>query len=160
MLLITILPSHFFLALHAKECCSSLSYPVTFFWRSSEMPPNSWGFQITHGDTLQSVGFLWAEIATWQQKHSQETNIHAPGGIRTRNPSKRAAANPRLRPLGHWDWDPVNKLCKYYGTKSWPHRFSARGQIWMTTLNKRQARDKTMYYSVKLIRQSLHWRQK
>ena len=32
-----------------------------------------------------------------------ETDIHAPGRIRTRNTSKRAAADPRLRPLGHWD---------------------------------------------------------
>jgi hypothetical protein len=34
---------------------------------------------------------------------TQETNIHAPGGIRTRNPSKRSAADLRLktaRPLG------------------------------------------------------------
>ena len=31
------------------------------------------------------------------------TNIHAPGGIRTRNPSKWSAADPRSRPLGHWD---------------------------------------------------------
>jgi hypothetical protein len=36
-------------------------------------------------------------------QYSQQTNIHAPGGIRTRNPSKRAAADPRFRPLGHWD---------------------------------------------------------
>jgi hypothetical protein len=36
-------------------------------------------------------------------QHSQRTNIHAPGGLRTRNPSKRTAADPRLRPLGHWD---------------------------------------------------------
>jgi hypothetical protein len=36
-------------------------------------------------------------------QQSQQTNIHAPGGIRTRNPSRRAAADPRLRPLGHWD---------------------------------------------------------
>ena len=28
-------------------------------------------------------------------------NIHATGGIRSRNPSKRAAADPRLRPRGH-----------------------------------------------------------
>ena len=27
-----------------------------------------------------------------------ETDIHASGGIRTRNPKKRAAAEPRLRP--------------------------------------------------------------
>ena len=31
------------------------------------------------------------------------TNIHAPGGIRTRNPSRQSAADPRPRPLGHWD---------------------------------------------------------
>ena len=31
------------------------------------------------------------------------TDIHAPGGIRTRNPSKRAATAPGLRPRGHWD---------------------------------------------------------
>ena len=31
------------------------------------------------------------------------TNIHDPGGIRTRNPRRRAAADPRLRPLDHWD---------------------------------------------------------
>jgi hypothetical protein len=36
-------------------------------------------------------------------QHSQQTNIHAPGGIRTCNPSRRAAVDPRLRPLGHWD---------------------------------------------------------
>jgi hypothetical protein len=30
-------------------------------------------------------------------------DIHAPGGIRTHNPSKLAAVDPRLRPRGHWD---------------------------------------------------------
>jgi len=29
-------------------------------------------------------------------QHSQETDIHALVGIRTRNPEKQAAANPRL----------------------------------------------------------------
>jgi hypothetical protein len=32
----------------------------------------------------------------------QETDIHAPGGIKTRYPSKRAAADPRLRTRAHW----------------------------------------------------------
>jgi hypothetical protein len=36
-------------------------------------------------------------------QHPQETDIHSPGGIRTRNLSKRAAADLRLRPSGHWD---------------------------------------------------------
>ena len=31
-------------------------------------------------------------------QHCKETDIHAPGGIRIRNPSKRATADPRLRP--------------------------------------------------------------
>ena len=29
--------------------------------------------------------------------------MHAPGEIRTRNPSKRSAADPHLRPPGYWD---------------------------------------------------------
>jgi hypothetical protein len=36
-------------------------------------------------------------------QHSQETDIHAPGGIRNRNSIKRAAADPRLRPRRHRD---------------------------------------------------------
>ena len=70
-------------------------------------PPHSWGFLITHNDSLQSVGLLWtsdqlvAETSTWQ--HSQQTNIHAPGGIRTHDLSRRAAADLRLRPRGYWD---------------------------------------------------------
>jgi hypothetical protein len=41
-----------------------------------------------HLDTPQSVGLL---RRTENTQHSQETDIHSPGGIRTRNPSKRAA---------------------------------------------------------------------
>jgi hypothetical protein len=36
-------------------------------------------------------------------QHSQETDIHAPGGIQAHDPSKRAAEDPRLRPHGHWE---------------------------------------------------------
>jgi hypothetical protein len=36
-------------------------------------------------------------------QHSQGTDIHVPGGIRTRNSSQCAAADPRLRPHGHWN---------------------------------------------------------
>jgi len=36
-------------------------------------------------------------------QHSQETDVHSLGGIRTHNYSKRAAADPQLRPRGHWD---------------------------------------------------------
>jgi len=43
-------------------------------------------------------------------QHSQQTDIHASGGIRSHNPSKRAAADPRLRPRGHCD----RRLGVYY----------------------------------------------
>ena len=36
-------------------------------------------------------------------QHSQQTNIHAPGRIRTHDLSRRAATDLRLRPCGHWD---------------------------------------------------------
>jgi hypothetical protein len=42
-----------------------------------------------------------------KSQHSQETDIHASGGIRTHNPSKRAATNPRLKLCGRWDQKPI-----------------------------------------------------
>ena len=51
---------------------------------------------------------------------TQDTNIHALIGIRTRDPSNRPVANLRLRPQDHWDhnrltlkkFDGVQKQCK------------------------------------------------
>jgi hypothetical protein len=47
--------------------------------------------------------------------NSQETHIHVPSGIRTHNPSKRAAADISLRSHGHRDrisliWDHYNNM--------------------------------------------------
>jgi hypothetical protein len=59
-------------------------------------------------DTPHSVGLLWmsdqpfAETSTWQHT-TITTDIHASCGIRTRNPSKRTAADPHLRRRGYWD---------------------------------------------------------
>ena len=36
-------------------------------------------------------------------QHSKQTDIHAPGGIRTHDLRRRAAADLRLRPRGYWD---------------------------------------------------------
>ena len=36
-------------------------------------------------------------------QQSQQTNIHAPGGIRTHDLRRQVAADLRLRPHGHWD---------------------------------------------------------
>ena len=62
----------------------------------------------SHSDTPHSVGFLCtrdrpvAETSTWQHT-TLTTDIHAPGGIRIRNPCKEAAADPCLRPCCYWD---------------------------------------------------------
>ena len=49
------------------------------------------------------------------KQRSQQTEVLAPGGIRTHNLSRRAAADLRFRPRGHWDrhhteWKAENKL--------------------------------------------------
>ena len=72
--------------------------------RGSWPPHSSWGFEITYNDAPQSLELLWmhdqrvAEISTWQQ-----TNFHAPDGIRTHNLSRRAAVDLRLTPPDQWD---------------------------------------------------------
>ena len=42
-------------------------------------------------------------------QHSQQTDIHATGGIETHDLSRRAAADLRFRPRGHW-----NRHCSMY----------------------------------------------
>ena len=50
-------------------------------------------------------------------QHSQQTNIYAPGGIRTHNLSRRATTDLRIRTRGHWDrrrvFNPINCTCNY-----------------------------------------------
>jgi len=69
-----------------------------------------YGTSRSHSDTPHSVGLLQtsdqldAETAIWQHTthiRDRERDIHAPDGIRTRNSSKRAAADSRRRPSGH-----------------------------------------------------------
>ena len=114
-------------------------------------------FPRSHSNTVNSVGLLWtsdqldAETCTWQ--HSQETDTHAPGGIRTRNPSKQAAADLHLRPRGHWDrrfimyrqvhsvdiglWLVSGKkeirtgiCCERFEICLWKWRFKFEGNVW------------------------------
>jgi hypothetical protein len=70
--------------------------------------PVSPGFLITHNDTLRSEGLLSTSdqfVADTPDniQHTQQTNIHAHGGIRNYDRTRRAAADLRLRPRGHWD---------------------------------------------------------
>ena len=70
------------------------------------------GFYITkNGSSGQAIGTSQRPLPDSRQ-HSQETDNDAPWGIRTRNPSKQSAADPRLRLLGYWD-----RHVKIYKTK-------------------------------------------
>jgi hypothetical protein len=69
------------------------------------------GVSVIRHTISHTVGLFWksdqpvAETSTYTE-HSiwtQETNIHAPSGIRTRNPSNQAAADLLLRPPGRLD---------------------------------------------------------
>jgi len=62
----------------------------------------------SHSGTPHSVGLLWtsnrriAETYTWQRQTLTRKRHLWPSRNRTCNPSKRAAADPHLRPHGHW----------------------------------------------------------
>ena len=82
-----------------------------FLWRYSPTrtwTASFWGFYITH---THPIGFLRtsdqpvAEVATFNNtQQTQETNIHALNGIRTRNTRNQAAADLRVWTHGHRDW--------------------------------------------------------
>jgi len=46
-------------------------------------------------------------------QHSDDTDIHAPGGIRILNPSKRAVAHQRLKPRGNRHYSSVFHAALY-----------------------------------------------
>ena len=92
-----------------RDCHSSQR---TFFL-TPQQPPVGQGLLTveasrSHSVTPHSVGLLWtsdqpaAETSTWQ--HTTLTTDRHPCPRRDSNPqSQRAAADPRLRPRGHWD---------------------------------------------------------
>jgi len=73
-----------------------------------------------------------AETSTWQHTILTTDRHPYPGGIRTHNLSRRAAADPRLRPRGHWD-RPDDKaieiIYKIYPTWNTAHSGSFRRGI-------------------------------
>jgi hypothetical protein len=56
------------------------------------------------GSTPLDVGStLRRDLYLDNTQHSQQTDIHVSGWVRTRNPSRRAVTDRRLRPFGQWD---------------------------------------------------------
>jgi len=87
-------------------------YFILFFFSHGATAPNESGLRHFRGFTITfrhtTLGRTpldeWSarrRPVTDNTQHSQETDIHAPGGIRTHIAPKRAAADPRLRPRGY-----------------------------------------------------------
>ena len=107
--------SDFKLVFYSSTLSLSLSlyiYIYIFLWRcgpTRAMTSSLLRFLDHKQDLPQSVGLLWtsdqcvAETSPDNTQHSQQTDIHSPGGILTKNISRRAAVDLRLRSGGHWD---------------------------------------------------------
>ena len=96
-------------------------HQVTYLYSMAQQPLVGQGFLIIGALRSHSVDSSARSNSPTQRpppdntKHSKQTDIHAPGGIRTRNPSKRAVANRRLRTRGPWDRLPGNVNVKNKG---------------------------------------------
>ena len=107
-----------------------ISYFLCSFTIDWNLAPHRWGFYITHNDAPQSVGLLWTVVSSSQRplpdntQHSQQTEIHAPGGIRNHDLSRRAAAELSLRPRDHWEppWVTYVNVCKTFNVVLTVHR--------------------------------------
>jgi hypothetical protein len=95
------------------DCISSLCLNFCLFL--ARQPP------VGHGQVIHEVSRSHTTHHSWwdssgrvinsslrplpvNTQHSQQVDIHTPGGIRTHNLSRWPAADPRLRPRGHRDW--------------------------------------------------------
>ena len=90
-----------------------------------------------HSDTPHSVGLLWTsdeiveETSTYTTHNTHKGHL-CPNEIRTRNPRKRAAADPRFKRRGYRDWlrlciehrNPVLLLYQHDAPSSYLHRAS------------------------------------
>ena len=97
------------------KICILLSYIITYiispFGASTrfQVMTSVYGASRSHSDTPHSVELLWKVISPTQRllpdnaQQLQRTDFHASGGIRTRNSSKRSAADWRLKPRNHRD---------------------------------------------------------
>jgi hypothetical protein len=93
----------------------------------------------SHSDTPHSVGLFGRVIRPTQRhlldntQHSKKRDIHAPRGIRTHNLSKRAAADPHLRPRGHWDLHASTTIT--YKVDSKKHLFASLLSVSLTQVS-------------------------
>lgn len=101
-----------------------LSYFFSLFFKSRFDP--IWGHDLpVRGFAITLIGHIAlgrTSLDDWSARRwglylpTHETDIHVSGGILTHNSSKRAAADPCLRPGSAFITDIINLLIKYYMT--------------------------------------------
>ena len=110
---------------HYLKCrIQALWYNIMFCF-GLDSPPSPMGHGLlihevsrshaTHQSREESSGrviSLSQRPLPYNTQHLQQTNIHAPGGIRNHNLSRRATADLRLRPRGHCDRLSYNVISK------------------------------------------------
>ena len=76
-------------------------------------------------------------------RHSQQTNIHTAGGIRTHNLSRRATADPHLRSRGKWDRQIVllGRSNKWQWDRRWQNAWGESKCIFKISVRKRKVRN-------------------
>jgi hypothetical protein len=86
--------------------------PLQFVCGPGSRSSHYWGLEITHRHTQRRIPLdEWSARRTGRYIHNtqqtHDTDIHAPGGTGTRNPTKRTTADLRLRSRGHRDLPPT-----------------------------------------------------
>jgi len=91
----------------------------------------------------------------YNTQHSQQTDIHVPSGIRTHNLSRPAAADPRLKPRGHWDRPKDIKFCIEFREIPWAVARWTRSQ-WKVFLPATQVSSASFILSILYVYIHLH----
>jgi hypothetical protein len=114
---------------------SQLAVISFFFWLNSlgEPRPHCWDIEITLRHSTRRVIGPQQRTLLDNTQHSQETDINTPSWIRTLNPSKQAAADPRLRPHGHWDRHSHATTLPYTCLTQAVKRSSLNNENWSTS---------------------------
>ena len=114
---------------HSIDQCATRHRNIAFFFFSpvALLPNSGHGLLILdHAQRRIIVGRT--SLDEWSARrrdlylttHNTQHRHPCPGGIRTHNPSKRAAVDPRLRPRGHWDrhYHCIGKSCSFPRAKA------------------------------------------
>ena len=111
---------------NSGSCLSHVSVSLSLsLWHNSPALARASSFLVSRSHTMKlhtqqdSSGRGIGPSHRSLPDNTQYSNIHASDDIRTRNPSKRSAADPCRKPFGHWDRHrmPLGRFNSYLTSK-------------------------------------------